>query len=126
RTADGAALERANAAASVQVWRIRDLEAYRSELLLPYRKGATLAEVAQSFDESSRERVLGLAADLRDRVEQARRQTGVVGRVSSSLMMHLQGVLQQVQRRLSHAGTYSTRARVEAGPAVVSAIDVTS
>jgi hypothetical protein len=58
-----------------------------------------------------------------------------VGVALESLAQHMEGLVRQVAQRLSHAGVYSSRGRVEAGAAnhtliggglVTSALDIRS
>lgn len=66
----------------------------------------------------------------------ARHLRGVIGEMTAvndaarsaaeTLSRHMDGLMRSVARELNHAKTYSNRGRVDAGPAVVSALDVSS
>ncbi len=115
----------ASTQASLQA-KIDAAERRRSSLLAAFRQGVSLREVLSALDGQDTERCEELGRSLKDVVSQLRREQKRLGLASSSLAQHMQGLMQQIQRSLSHAGVYSTQGRVEAGGVVMSALDVTS
>lgn len=106
--------------------RIDALNRKRSTLLVAFRPGVSLREVIAAIGPSRAEAIEELGQKLREVVIQVRREQDRLRLASSSLASHMQGLIQQIHRRLSHAGVYSTQGRVEAGAMVVSGLDVTS
>jgi hypothetical protein len=45
---------------------------------------------------------------------------------ADTLARHMDGLMRSVARELNHSKTYSSRGRVDAGPSVVSALDISS
>jgi hypothetical protein len=59
--------------------------------------------------------------------ELVRRTSDLVRAVAAAtraMMLHVEGLMRQVDRHLSHAGTYGRRGTVEAGGPVLSALDL--
>ena len=86
----------------------------------------TLGVVASAAPAADRERLLKTAAELRELMARVQDEGKTVATATRSILTHLEGLVRQVGRRLSHAGTYSSRGYVEAGGVVVSAVDVRS
>lgn len=113
--------------------RIADLESARAELVrkwpLPAAhipgKPITLRDLARALPEPGRTECLALSARLRDVLDATRTAAGVLRTASSSLLAHMEGLMRQVSRRLSHAGTYGRTGEVEPVASVVSALDLT-
>lgn len=84
----------------------------------------TLRALAGAALEPDRTRLVRDAEALRGLVQRVQDHTRTMKAATASLIAHMEGLMRQVARRLSHAGTYGGRGLVEASPAVVSAIDV--
>ncbi len=106
--------------------RTESLNRERSSLLVAFRQGVSLREVLSSLSNFDTARCEELGDQLKETVVQLRKEQSRLALASSSLAQHMQGLIQQIHRSLSHAGVYSTQGRVEAGAVVVSGFDVTS
>ncbi|MDX2017794.1 MAG: flagellar export chaperone FlgN [Planctomycetota bacterium] len=121
--------------------RIAELESKRSTIVAMYAQvrsdlpAPTLTAIAGTLDEPHRGELSALAARLRTTIEGVRETQRVVGLALETLAQHMEGLVRQVAQRLSHAGVYSSRGRVEAGAAnhtliggglVTSALDIRS
>ena len=134
RAADGAALGRTVARQAETLERLAELEqgrqAITSELSdgLPRRpSGAgpiTVRDLAALAPEPWRTRLLEEAGALKTIVELLRDEHRTLRGATLSLLAHMEGLMRQVGRRLSHSGTYGRRGVVEAGATVISAVDV--
>jgi hypothetical protein len=87
---------------------------------------ATLTALAGLCEGPARERLLGLAGELRALVVRLREEQAVVRAASATLLSHMDGVMKQVAQRLSHAQTYGRRGSVEPVAAVVTSLDLTT
>lgn len=91
----------------------------------PPARAPTLSAIAERLAEPARGRVLALASRLRELVTQVRREHGAIRAATESLLGHMEGLVAQVGRRLSHTGTYGRRGSIHVGPQVVSGFDLT-
>lgn len=134
RAADGAALGRTVARQAEALERLAEFEQVRqaitSELSdgLPRRPAGagpiTVRELAGLAPEPWRTRLLEEAGALKTIVERLRDEHRTLRGATLSLLAHMEGLMRQVGRRLSHSGTYGRRGVVEAGATVISAVDV--
>ncbi len=106
--------------------RIESLNREQSSLLMAFRSGVSLREVLSTLGECDTQRSEELGRSLKEVVVALRREQTRLALASSSLAQHMQGLIQQIHRTLSHAGVYSTHGKVEAGAVIVSGLDVTS
>jgi hypothetical protein len=133
RRADLPALRRAIEDQQTLGRRIIDLESRRARLVAaalgPRAAQTPLSALAMRLPPGPRERVLALAERLKAVLQSVLEAQRVVARASESLMGHMQGLMQQVARKLSHAGTYDRPGRpalaISSG-AVISGLDVRS
>lgn len=114
---------------------IADLEQRRRELVVELIRSRpdlpigpagqpTLETLATLLAEPVRSEAIRKAAALKQLVIRTRRETGLLRSAAGTLIAHMDGLMIQLGRRLSHAGTYApTRSNA---PTVVSAIDLTS
>lgn len=86
----------------------------------------TLRQIAQSLPEPHRTKLLRQVESLRSLMERTRAETGTVRAATLSLVAHLEGLMRQVGRTLSHAGTYGRAGRVDPAGAVITALDLRS
>jgi hypothetical protein len=85
----------------------------------------TLTDLVGVCTDRDRLELQGLAKELKTRVMRTRELTQSLRSATTTLLAHMEGLMRQVGRHLSHAGTYSKRGVVE--PAlVVSAVDLRS
>lgn len=96
--------------------------AMRSGLAAP-GPDAKLTDVASALPEPQRSRLVSLAHELRDLVASVQKEQSSLRMAASALASHMQGLIQHVARKLSHAGTYSKRGVVE-GVVFASALDI--
>lgn len=85
----------------------------------------TLSQIAESLPEPSRTRLLELAGRLRFLLTDIETQNRTLRTATNSLIAHMEGLMRQVARRLSHSGTYGRKGYVDSVPTVVSAVDLT-
>jgi hypothetical protein len=137
RQADGAGVARATDAQSRGIEELATLEQRRRELValcctrfapLASRRATaiTLTDLCQCVPVADRPRLLTKAAELKELVTSVNEQTRTIKAATVSLVAHMEGLMRQVGRQLSHSGTYTKRGYVEAGGAVVSALDLRS
>jgi hypothetical protein len=135
RKADGRGVQAAADAQTRVVGTLGALEQRRRELvaaacgrfapLAPRRSvDVTLTDIARCMDEPRRSDLVRKAQDLKALVATAHEQTSTIKAATASLLAHMEGLMRQVGRQLSHAGTYSSRGFVEPGGVVVSALDI--
>jgi hypothetical protein len=86
--------------------------------------GATLTALAGVLAEPARGEVIEQAAALKRVMTELRRERSVVKRASESLLAHMTGVMTKVSGALNHAGVYARGGSIEAGPMVVSSLDI--
>jgi hypothetical protein len=110
--------------------RIAELETLRRRLIIalaPQGSPTTsITSIAQALPEPFRARILAAAAALRELLLRVQREVRTVREATHALAQHMDGLMQQVARVLSHAGTYSARGRIDAGAAVASGLDLTT
>lgn len=134
RTANPAAIQQASDRQANALRVIAALEDQRRALVnsmtagLPRRAAGagpvTLTELANQMPEPQRTRLIDLAARVRTAVELAANEQRTLKAATTSLVAHMEGLMRQVARRLSHAGTYGRRGMIESTPAVVSGLDL--
>ncbi|MEM7623654.1 MAG: hypothetical protein AAF235_10690 [Planctomycetota bacterium] len=86
--------------------------------------GITLTAIAKTLDEPIQRRALGRAEELKSLAKTIQREQSVVRTASASLLAHMRGVMSQVASALNHAGTYARGGQMDAGPVVVSSLDI--
>jgi hypothetical protein len=135
RKADGSAVQSASDGQTEVVAALGRLEQRRRELVASacQRYAAlatkrttdiTLTDLARCVDEPQRSALVRKANDLKALIASVHQQTSTIKSATTSLLAHMEGLMRQVGRQLSHAGTYSSRGYVEPGGIVVSALDV--
>ena len=112
--------------AEIEKRRIGVVGRFAERLGSPSRTQTTMSWIAERLGEPVRGRLLALARTLRETIEAVRRQNAVARTAAEALAQHMSGLLRTVAAHLNHAKTYGRRGTVEAGPAVMSALDVTS
>jgi hypothetical protein len=95
--------------------RVADLERNRRKVVaeLTGKPTATFDEVAPKLPESHRAGITEISANLRALLTTIQRENSVVRSAAHTLIGHIDGLMQQVARALSHAGTYGRQGRVE-------------
>ena len=82
----------------------------------------TLTDLATLLPESGR--LTALTGVVRGLIESVYERVRVIRRASESLLAHMEGMMRQVSGTMNHARTYGRGGRVEAGPSVISALDL--
>lgn len=86
----------------------------------------SLSELARVLPEPDRTRVLTLAAQVRDRVEQVHRESASLRSAARTLAAHMEGLMRHVGRQLTSAGVYSPRGQLTPGGSFAVALDLKS
>ncbi|MBY0114240.1 MAG: flagellar protein FlgN [Phycisphaerales bacterium] len=110
---------------------IADLELKRQSLvaramreIVPTPKSLTrLSDIALHCPDATRPELLELSARLRRTIENLQQEQNLLRVVSRVLMAHMEGLMRQVARTLSHAGIYGQRG-VVASSQIVTSLDV--
>lgn len=110
---------------------IADLELKRQSLVARAAREITptpknlsrLSDIALHCPDAERTELLELSARLRQTIERLQQEQNLLRVVSRVLMAHMEGLMRQVARSLSHAGTYGQRG-VVAGNQIVTSLDV--
>lgn len=116
--ADAAAIQECLSRQGMLGVRAQELEVRRREVIGSIAGSSTvkISDVAECLTGESRGRMLILAERLRRTLAEVQRENGVIRAATSSLLSHIDGLMQQVARALSRAGTYGRQGRVEGGP----------
>jgi len=93
--------------------------------LAPGLISPTISSVAQSLPEPARSRILATAARLRDVLLRLQRENSILRTATQSLLAHMDGLIQQVARALSHARLYGPQGRIDTAGPVACGIDLT-
>jgi hypothetical protein len=86
----------------------------------------TITTIAKSLAEPVRTRLVSLAERLRELLARLQREHAALREASAALAAHMEGLMRQMAKKLSHAGTYGRRGLVESRVQVVSALDLRS
>jgi hypothetical protein len=89
----------------------------------------TITDLASTLSEPSRSRILEHAGSLKTILLRVHAEQRVVRAAAESLATHMDGLMRQITRKLSHSGTYSPPARAGASvapPPVVTSLDLRS
>lgn len=134
-TADHRAVTRLVQAQQIEARKMVDMESRRVRLVNGWPGAATiqpghtitLSRLAQTTAEPIRSRLLTLADRLRSVLATLQEAQAAIAMASQSLMLHMRGIMAQVSRQLSHAGTYARSSNAQPATApVVSGIDIRS
>ena len=126
--ADTKAIEAIRAQQIARVESVRALEAERRRTVraLAGTEDARVEHLAAAFEGAARDALLELSGVLRSSLAALRDEQAVVREAAEQMIGHMQGLMRQIHQRLSHSGTYGRGGRVDAGPSVVSGIDLTT
>lgn len=138
RSADAPGIGRCTEAQEAVLARVSRLDLKRREVVagacscLPAlaeqarRATLTVSQVAAALPGGERDAAVALCERVKGLVSQSKALTEAVRISTVSLMQHVEGVMRQVSRRLSHAGTYGRRGVVETTQQVVTSLDMRS
>lgn len=123
--ADAAAIEACTARQGEAVQKAAGLEADRRRIVasLGGRETASVSSIAAGLPEPARTRIMQIVLRLRDVLMQLQEQTRVLRAAAETIAGNVDGLMQQVSRRLSSAGVYGRQGTVTSGPPV-SAFDM--
>src|SRR5262245_53979355 len=116
---DAAAIQNCLSSQGLLATRLTDLERTRRQIVahITGKPTSPFAEVAPRLPEPSRSRISTASERLRALLGAIQRENNIVRTATHTLIAHIDGLMQQVARALSHAGTYGRQGRVEAaGP----------
>lgn len=144
--ADVQAMESCLEQQSAALFRVQDLELRRQQIVRGFAAsgapGASLhsptarlaavtsqplpsiSALSSRLVEPARGRVLALAERLREVLNRLHQEHAAIREAAETLGAHMEGVLRQVCRKISHAGTYGPRASIDTRTPVVTALDV--
>jgi flagellar biosynthesis/type III secretory pathway chaperone len=116
--AEGATLEAWTRRQSELVQRVAALEEQRRKIALALGSSAAapVAQVAAGLPEPARGRIMRLAARLREVLMLLQEQNRTLRAAAGALVAHMNGLMQQVSRRVSEAGTYGREGNIRTGP----------
>ncbi|MBL8874433.1 MAG: flagellar export chaperone FlgN [Phycisphaerae bacterium] len=131
RQADPLRCERVMQAERNTLASIAELESRRQNLvrraqteIRPAQAVARLSDLARCAPEGERAGLIEMAERLRGLVARVQEEQNIVRVVSRVLLAHMEGLMRQVARSLSHAGTYARSGAVAAGSPIVTSLDV--
>ncbi len=128
--ADAAALGASMEVQQTLTQRIVVLERQRQEIVAGLTradpKGVRFADVAARAPEPMRSRLAGVVNALREVLNALHREHIALRQAAETLSMHMEGLLRQVCRGLSHTGTYARRGAMDTSVQVVSSMDIRS
>jgi hypothetical protein len=134
RRADTNALARATAMGESAAASLQHLDFVRRDLWVaavstyPQLAGSScsLSRLALCFDPPIAASLSAMCAKAQRAGERLARESAEVRTAVVSIGAHVQGMMQQIGKKLSHAGTYGRRGRVEHTQTVMSALDLKS
>ena len=86
----------------------------------------SVSTICRELEPDVANRVTGLAAVLRERLERSRKESSVIRAAGDALARHMAGVVQSVTGALSGARIYGSRGTLSNGVALVRGLDVSS
>jgi hypothetical protein len=126
--ADVRALADIAAAQGAVMERVVDLERRRQTVVASLASGikgkVTVTQLARLIADPARSRLTALADRLRELLNRLHQEHMALRAAAETLGAHMEGLMRQVCRKLSHAGTYARSGAIESGGAVVTALDV--
>lgn len=89
-------------------------------------EGGSISAIAAALPQEDGDRLLSLAAVLRESIDTAKRESSIVRAAGEALSMHMAGVMQSVRGVLATAGVYGRQGSLRTGVATASGLDVSS
>ncbi|MFZ4428732.1 MAG: flagellar export chaperone FlgN [Phycisphaerales bacterium] len=138
RSADAPGIGRCTAAQEETLARLSRLDLRRREVVAgacscvpglaeqAKRASLTVTQVAAALPGGDKDALVASCERVKALVAQSKALTEAVRISTVSLMQHVEGVMRQVSRKLSHAGTYGRRGVVETTQQVVTSLDMRS
>lgn len=107
------------------IGRVHRVESERQRLIArPDGRPSTMEELLEVVDSADRKRLSERASSLRGLIHKVKEEQEAVRVASEALAAHMQGLMQQVASKLSHAGTYGRAGRVETHGQIITGVDV--
>jgi hypothetical protein len=125
--ADTAAVHACTARHADLAARIEHLEIARARLvraLAPASPSPTITNIAQSLPEPARARIIAAAAKLKELLIRVQRELAVLRAATHSLVGHMEGLMQQVARVLTQAGTYGRQGKLDSIQPLPAGLDI--
>jgi hypothetical protein len=124
---DAAAIQNCLSSQGLLAMRLTDLERTRRQIVaqITGKPTSPFTEVAPRLPEPSRSRISAASERLRALLGTIQRENNIVRTATHTLIAHIDGLMQQVARALSHAGVYGRQGRVEAAGPVPCGLDMT-
>lgn len=125
--ADGPAVQACTARHAELAARIEQLEMTRRRLiaaLAPPGRSPTITAVAGNLPEPARGRIIEAAARLRNLLLRVQGELAVLRAATQSLVGHMEGLMQQVSRVLTQAGTYGRHGKLDSMQPLPAGLDI--
>lgn len=106
--------------------RIRVVGAIAGHFGSPARNQTRLSWIAQRCPDAPRARLEMLSARLVQAIRTLHERNAVLLAAAETLARHMHGIRKQINATLNHAKTYGRKGAVDAGPSVISAVDLRS
>lgn len=135
RAASTRAIEVAVQAEETLIQRLAGLEQKRREVVakaasahpaLAKAHGSQITLSMLAAFTPEKQRLSGLADSLRVLIDTVNARLKIVREATAQLLIHMQAIASQVSAGFNHAKTYGRAGKIDAGPAVVSALDLRS
>lgn len=134
RRADTDALGSCIQAENEVVQRIADTEKKRIRVVgvlaahfgSPARNQTKLSWIAERCPAAARARLETLSARLVSVIRTLHERNAILQAAAETLARHMNGIRKQINATLNHAKTYGRKGAVDAGPSVISAVDLRS
>ena len=135
RRADGAAVGEVTERQTLVIAEIEALDRRRRDLVAAAAaafpqaaqgRTLTITHLAALLPEPDRSRLTNGAERLRELAGEVKERSASIRAATATLVAHVEGLVRQVGKQLSHAGTYGRRGVVESGQPVLSALDLRS
>ena len=97
-----------------------------AEVLGLSSEGVTISMICEELEEEDAARLAALAMQLRNRLEQTRKESSIIRAAGDALARHMAGVVQSVTGALSGTGIYGSRGQIATGVALARGLDVRS
>lgn len=124
--ADAGAMQTALEKQNETLARVRALELRRQACArsISGPKPITVSAIAARLADPARSRLAAAAERLREVLNTLHREHAAIREAAETLSSHMEGLMRQVCRKVSHAGTYGPSAAIDLRHPVISALDV--
>jgi len=112
--------------ANTEKKRIRVVGAIAAQLGSPAKSQTKFSWIAERCPDLARKRLETLTDRLTKTIKILHERNAVVQAAAETLARHMNGIRKQISATLNHAKTYGRKGAVDAGPSVISAVDIRS